>query len=196
MFRMSSPDPEGALALDLPIRSEGAAIAERDDVRAEVLSLFDECAPRLRRYARSCGLTPQAADDVIQDTFVQLYRHLCLGRSRQNLHGWLFTVCHRLARKQRARTAQRVGRESWLDPDRADAVLDPADDPERQLARLDHGRRLRAAIRALPERHRQCLQLRAEGLGYRDIARVLGISLGAVAKALAHVVFRLSHVKE
>jgi RNA polymerase sigma-70 factor, ECF subfamily len=193
---MSSPDPDGALALDLPIQSKGAARAETDDVRAEVLSLFDECTPRLRRYALSCGLTPQAADDVVQDTFVELYRHLCLGRSRHNLHGWLFTVCHRLAHKQRARAARQFGREGWLDPDRTDAVLDPADDPEQQLARLDHGRRLRAAIRALPERHRQCLHLRGEGLGYRDIAKTLGISLGAVAKALAFVVFKLSHVKE
>jgi RNA polymerase sigma-70 factor, ECF subfamily len=193
---MSSPDPDGALALDLPRQSHGAALAGSEDVRAEVLALFDECAPRLHRYVRSCGLTAQAADDVVQDTFVQLYRHLCLGRSRQNLHGWLFTVCHRLAYKQRARAAQRVVREGSLDPDRADVVLDPADDPEQQLARLDHRRRLRAAIRAMPARHRQCLQLRAEGLGYRDIARTLGISLGAVAKALAQVVFRLSHVKE
>lgn len=193
---MSSPDADGALALDLPIPSDGAAIAASDDVRAEVLALFDECAPRLRRYARSCGLTPQAADDVVQDTFVQLYRHLCLGRSRRNLHGWLFTVCHRLARKQRTRIALRDGREAPLEQDRADAVFDPADNPEQRLARQDRGRRLRAVIRALPERHRQCLHLRAEGLGYRDIARTLGISLGAVAKALAHVVFRLSHVKE
>jgi RNA polymerase sigma-70 factor, ECF subfamily len=193
---MSSPEPDGALALDLPRQSHGAALAGSDDVRAEVLALFDDCAPRLHRYARSCGLTAQAADDVVQDTFVQLYRHLCLGRSRQNLHGWLFTVCHRLACKQRARAVQRVVREGLLDPARADVVLDPADDPEQQLARLDHRRRLRAAIRAMPARHRQCLQLRAEGLGYRDIARVLGISLGAVAKALAQVVFRLSHVKE
>lgn len=193
---MSSPDPDGAFALDLSIRSDQAAAAENDDVRPEVLALFDECAPRLHRYARSCGLTAQEADDVVQDTFVQLYRHLCLGRSRQNLRGWLFTVCHRLARKQRARAAQRFGREGSFDPDRADAVFDPADDPEQQLARLDRSRRLRAVIRALPERHRQCLHLRSEGLGYRDIARTLGMSLGAVAKALAQVVFRLSHVKE
>jgi RNA polymerase sigma-70 factor, ECF subfamily len=193
---MSSSDPHGALALDLPVSSDARALAESDDVRAEVLGLFDECAPRLRRYVVSCGLTPQAADDVVQDAFVELYRHLCLGRSRQNLFGWLMTVCHRMALKQRAHAAQRLGRESWLDPDRADAVLDPSDDPEQQLARQDHLRRLRAAIRVLPERHRQCLHLRAEGLGYRDIARTLGMSLGAVAKALAHVVFKLSHVKE
>lgn len=193
---MSSPDPDGALALDLPLQSDRATLAERENVRAEVLRLFDDCAPRLHRYACSCGLTPQAADDVVQDTFVQLYRHLCLGRSRQNLHGWLFTVCHRLARKHRARAAQRFGREGTLDADGPDATLDPADDPEQQFTRQDHSRRLRAAIRAMPERQRQCLALRADGLGYREIARALGISLGSVAKALAQAVFRLSHVKE
>jgi len=165
-------------------------------VRAEVLRLFDDCAVRLRRYAIASGLTAQEADDVVQETFVQLYRHLCLGRSRENLHGWLFTVCHRLARKQRARDARRRARERSLAPTHEEAAIDRADDPERSLRRVQHQQRMRAAIRALPARHRQALHLRAAGLGYRDIARTLGISLGAVAKTLAHVVFRLSHVKE
>jgi DNA-directed RNA polymerase specialized sigma24 family protein len=38
--------------------------------------------------------------------------------------------------------------------------------------------------------------LRAEGLRYREIAGVLGISLGGVAKALAYAVLRLSNVAE
>lgn len=193
---MPPPDPDGALALDLPLRPRETAFTDSEGVRGEVLRLFDECAPQLHRYARSCGLTVQAADDVVQDTFIQLHRHLCLERSRENLHGWLFTVCHRLAGKHRARAAKRVAREGPLAWDSVDLMLDPADDPERRLARLDHHRRIHAAIRALPERHRQCLQLRAEGLRYRDIARTLGMSLGAVAKVLAHAIFRLSHVKE
>ena len=55
---------------------------------------------------------------------------------------------------------------------------------------------MQSVIQALPERHRQCLYLRAEGLGYREIARTLGMSLGAVAKALARVMCRLSQVKD
>jgi RNA polymerase sigma-70 factor, ECF subfamily len=186
---------EPVLALDSSDATPGLGAASAE-VRAEIFRLFDDCAVRLRRYAIACGLTTQEADDVVQETFVQLYRHLCLGRSRENLHGWLFTVCHRLARKQRARDARRRARERWLAPTHEEAAIDGADDPERSLRRHQHRLRMRAAIRALPARHRQCLHLRAAGLGYRDIARTLGISLGAVAKTLAHVVFRLSHVKE
>ena len=65
----------------------------------------------------------------------------------------------------------------------------------RNARRAEQRRRLRAVFRALPERDRQCLSLRAQGLRYREIAKALGISLGAVAKSLAHAVMRLSHVK-
>jgi RNA polymerase sigma-70 factor (ECF subfamily) len=51
---------------------------------------------------------------------------------------------------------------------------------------------MRAALGALSPRDRQCLSLRAEGLRYRDIARVLGMSLGGVAKAIARAIDHLS----
>jgi RNA polymerase sigma-70 factor (ECF subfamily) len=57
-------------------------------------------------------------------------------------------------------------------------------------------RRLRTVVRALPERDRQCLFLRAEGLRYRDIARTLDISLGGVAKSLARTMKRLTNADE
>jgi RNA polymerase sigma-70 factor (ECF subfamily) len=44
----------------------------------------------------------------------------------------------------------------------------------------------------MPERDRQCVYLRAEGLCYRDIARTLGISLGSVAKSLTRALTRLT----
>ena len=51
---------------------------------------------------------------------------------------------------------------------------------------------MRAVLRAMPERDRQCVYLRAEGLRYREIANVLGMSLGGVAKSLARAIARLS----
>ena len=56
--------------------------------------------------------------------------------------------------------------------------------------------RLAAAVNALPDRERRCLQLRAEGLRYREIARVLGLSLGTVANAMARALARLRRVDE
>ena len=41
-----------------------------------------------------------------------------------------------------------------------------------------------SVVQALPEQSRWCLYLRAEGLRYREIAEVLGMSLGAVSLSL------------
>jgi RNA polymerase sigma-70 factor (ECF subfamily) len=51
-----------------------------------------------------------------------------------------------------------------------------------------------AVVRVLPETDRCCLLLRAEGLRYRDIARALGISLGAVSLSLGRSLARLANV--
>ena len=55
--------------------------------------------------------------------------------------------------------------------------------PEALLAERQRRERLAPVVQALPPRERRCLQLRAEGLRYRDIANTLGMSLGGVAKS-------------
>jgi RNA polymerase sigma-70 factor (ECF subfamily) len=177
----------GGLALGDP-----AAIG---DIQEDVLRLFDECGPRVCRYVRSFGLPADAAEDVAQEVFLSLFRHLLLGRPRGNLRGWIFRVGHHLALKQREKAAIRQRREAGLE-DAADVPGDPAADPERQLADEQRRRRLQSIVRALPERDRRCLYLRAEGLRYREIAGALQISLGAVAKSLARATGRLIHADE
>ncbi len=190
---MSSPKYPSAVPFELVLGALHDKAPSRPNVQREVLQLFDECAPGLRRYVRSCGLTPEAAEDVVQDAFLALFRHLCLGGSRRNLRGWLVQVSYRSALKHRERRARRDRREAPWDPQLADAVIDPADDPETQLSEDRRQRRLRAVMRALPGRDRQCLYLRAEGLPYRDIAKALDVSLGTVAKSLARAITRLSN---
>ena len=68
---------------------------------------------------------------------------------------------------------------------------DPTMDPEQQAATRQRQKRLLAVVQALPEQDRRCLYLRAEGLRYRDITEVLGMSLGAVAQSLARSLERL-----
>ena len=162
-------------------------------VQAEVLDLFDAAASSLRRYVRSCGVSPEAAEDVVQEAFLALFRHLCGGGARHNLRGWLMQVSHRLALRHRERCARMQRHESPWQSEIAEAVADPADNPETQLAMREHRGRLQAVFRALPERERQCLALRAEGVRYREIAQVLGISLGTVAKSLTYAITRLSN---
>ena len=180
-----TPKPPAAFELLLPRTIEGESV--QLDAGSAVLRLFDECGPGLRRYIAAFGLGVEASDDVLQEAFLSLFRHLCLDRSRRNLKGWLFRVAHNLALKQRQRNV-RAQQSDVV----ADAIADPADNPEQHVAGQQRRQRLRAVVRALPERDRHCLYLRAEGLPYRDIADTLGISLGSVAKSIARAVARLT----
>jgi RNA polymerase sigma-70 factor, ECF subfamily len=185
---MSASNLSRTLELSLP-----AAIAVDSPtpgrLQNEVLSLFDEHEPRLSRYVHSFGLDAPAAEDVVQEVFLALFRHLQKGRPRTNLKAWLFQVAHNLALKQRRKLSRL--RETELDDALIGGMIDSAATPEQRIVHHQRCERLRAVFRALPEADRRCLRLRAEGLRYRDIARVLGISLGSVAKSLARGMTRL-----
>jgi RNA polymerase sigma-70 factor (ECF subfamily) len=163
---------------------------EFEAIESEVLVLFDEYRNPILRYALSFGIPVHDAEEVAQETFLALFQHLRAGKSRRNLRGWLFRVAHNQALKHRH--AHHVSRDIHIN-DRAFAErqLDPSPDPETQLSFAQRQRRLRAAVDALPETDQFCLRLRAEGLRYRDIARVVGISLGSVSISLTQSLARL-----
>jgi RNA polymerase sigma-70 factor (ECF subfamily) len=174
--------------LDLPLIAADDATATPPDAQVEVLRLFDGHAPSLLRYARSFGISIEEAEDVVQDVFLALFRHLRLERSRRNLAAWLYQVTHNLALKQCRRIA-RTPHASF--DDEVHQAVDPARDPEGVLTERQRRQRLAPVLRALPARDRRCLLLRAEGLRYRDIAGTVGMSLGWVAKSLTRSLARL-----
>src|SRR5580698_6547439 len=75
----------------------------RDALAEDVISLFDQFRDPLLRYLSGFGLALQDSEDVIQEVFLSLFRHLRGGKPRDNLRGWLFRVAHNLALKQRGR---------------------------------------------------------------------------------------------
>ena len=164
----------------------------RSAVEVETLVLFDEVGPGLYRYLRSRGLADDVADDVVQETFLALFRHLSLGRPRDNLRGWIFEVGRRLGSKSRAQTVRRRTVEVPWAPAVAATAVAPGGTPETTIIADQRYARLQRVVAALPDRDRQCLLLRAEGLRYRDIAQVLGVSLGGVAKALSRALGRIA----
>ena len=176
-------------ALDLPLGiGEAAAPAVRTEACDVVLRLFDAHRGGVRRYVRALGVTDRDADDVVQEVFLALFDHVARGRDRSNLRGWIFRVAHNLALRHRAREERRRRLRALLRPG---PVLDSTPSPEDRYLRGERQARLLAVVDALPARDRRCLQLRAEGLRYREIARVLGISLGSVANTLARALARL-----
>ncbi|MEQ1729395.1 MAG: sigma-70 family RNA polymerase sigma factor [Vicinamibacterales bacterium] len=177
------PSLADAIAFEEPLLGEPA-------ISQEVLGLFDQFQRPLLRYVRSFGFETHDAEDVVQEVFLALYRHLLQGRSRRNLPGWLFQVAHNLTVKQR-----RKRRHWWLlqsEPAHEAQRVDPAANPEERMADAERQGHWLRVLQALPERDRQCVLLRAEGMTYRDIAAALDVSLGTVAKSMTRALARLS----
>jgi RNA polymerase sigma-70 factor (ECF subfamily) len=170
--------------------SDVASSARPSEIEREVMSLFEQFRNPLLRYALSFGIPVHDAEEVIQEVFLSLFRHLQLRRSRKNLRAWIFRVTHNLALKQRYAN-QKSRDQTASDWTIAEMQPDPAPDPEEQLSSARRRQRLLAVVNALTDADKGCLTLRAEGLRYREIATVLGMSLGAVSISLTRSLARL-----
>jgi RNA polymerase sigma-70 factor, ECF subfamily len=181
--------------ISCPGEESVALPAQTPAIECEVIHRFDQYRDALLRYALSLGLSAHDGEEIIQEVFLALFGHLRAGKSRRNLPGWIFCVAHNLALKQRHATC-RLPNEIDTEDELVNKQMDPSPNPEALLLFAQRQKRLRAAVLALPEQDQCCLRLRAEGLRYREIARVLGISLGSVARSLAGSVARLMCVDE
>ena len=164
----------------------GSRPAEWSPLEEEVTALYDQHRGPLLRYLGSLRVSAADGEEIVQEVFLALFRHLRQNKSRANLRGWIFAVAHNLALKNRA------ARLRHAEVDAPGEYRDPGPDPEQLAAGNQRQARLLAVVRALPEQYRCCLSLRAEGFRYREIAQIVGISLGSVANALERSLSRLS----
>ena len=145
---MSSTDSTNELIF---ATATGAADSARPSkIEREVMELFDQFRNPLLRYLLSFGISVHDAEEVIQEVFLSLFRHLQLGRSRKNLRGWTFRVAHNLALKQR-HANQKSQYKTVSDWTIAEQQFDPSPSPEEQLSSAQRQRYLLAVVEALPE---------------------------------------------
>lgn len=178
-----------SISLRLPLaRFAGDAATESRNDTGEATTLYQELRKPLARYLTGLGLSPEEAQDLVQDSFLQLHKHLAAGGSQENIRGWLFRVAHNAARNCQQSYARRMGES--LDP-----VVDAASaeaSPEQIVLAKEKFERLDAAVRSLSEQERECLMLRAEGLRYREIGDVLGVPVSTVADIVSRAVNKLA----
>jgi RNA polymerase sigma-70 factor (ECF subfamily) len=162
----------------------------------EASALYRELRKPLLRYLVCLGLSADEAQDVVQDAFLSLHRHLLSGGPSggasdgqgENIRSWLFRVAHNGARNRQTSYARRFA--APLEAG-ADAIADGAT-PERAVLEKEKFRRLATAIAALAETERECLLLRAGGLRYREIGEVLGMATSTVADTVERAIKRLA----
>jgi RNA polymerase sigma-70 factor (ECF subfamily) len=182
---MKGPAETYLRSIDLSL----SPLQSRDPEEA-VMMLFDQMHTRLMRYSIAMGIETAEAEDILQETFVALFHYLRLGRSRENWNAWLFKVVRNLTLKRKAKIVREAGR--CASEAKEQPGLGPS--PEESILLSEQSALLQATVRAMPTIDQDCLRLRAEGLRYREIARVLDISLGGVAASLSRSFARLQSV--
>ncbi|MCI0624254.1 MAG: RNA polymerase sigma factor [Acidobacteria bacterium] len=157
----------------------------------KVAELFELLRDPLYRYLLQAVGSAAEAEDLTQEVFLRLYSHLRKGEAVDNCRAWIFRVAHNLAIDlQRKRMhLEPLDSEAWEAT--FGSMLDPNPDAEKSLVEAETLKRFQVAVSRLPEQERHCLNLRAEGLTYREIAEVLGSRVSTVHNIMLRVITRI-----
>ena len=161
--------------------------ADPDRFTAEALEYLDALYGTAVRLAR----TPDAAQELVQDTYLKAFRARHRFAAGTNLKAWLYTILHntwRNRRRDRARSPVEADSETVdLAADQAgDMVSAPPDSPEALLVNAALSEELRDALDGLPEAFREAVWLRdVEELTYQEMATALDVPVGTVMSRLS-----------
>ena len=131
-----------------------------------------------------------AAEDLLQETFLRVCRMISEYQHDGRFESWLMRIAANLAR-DRARLRRRRGITGSLDDagprgGEGESAAGPSPRPDEALAAAEAGARLEAALAQLSDPEREILVLRHYAdLPFREIADLLGVPLGT-ALARAH----------
>ena len=132
----------------------------------------------LARLAAGYTNTPSDRDDLLQEIAMAVWRALPRFRGECSERTFLFRIAHNRAIAHLSRIRAQPVATGELE------ASDPSPDPETGLAQEQRAENLRRAIHRLPLVYRQVIILSLEGLGYREIAEVLGVSENNVGARL------------
>jgi len=155
---------------------------------SELVKRYDK---RLLNFVYRTVGDRERAQDLVQETFVRVYRHLHRFDQSKKFSTWIYTIASNLAKNELRNRSRnplvlfQTIKKNWEADHRPleweDTKLRPDD-----LYRKRHLKELvEQAVAELPEHHRIVFVLRElEGKTYEDIAAITGCNLGTVKSRL------------
>ncbi len=163
--------------------------------------LVERYQKRLLNFVyRSIG-DRERAEDLVQEVFIRVHRHLHRFDQSRKFSTWIYTIASNLAKNELRNRSRnplvlfQAMKKSWEADHRPLQFEDPHHRPDdlyrqRQLREL-----VEWAITQLPEHHREVFVLRElEGRSYEDIAEIANCNLGTVKSRLNRARNRFAQV--
>jgi RNA polymerase sigma-70 factor, ECF subfamily len=162
-----------------------------DECATSLEGVYDQYARSLYRYALALTGSSDDAEDAVQEVFVRLAREAKTLRKMKNVKAYLFTATRNSAYsvlRSRRRRAELSESMLW------NASVDTAAQSTDLSA---ESAELRKAFAELPLEQRETLVLKVyDGMTFREIAAVVGASLGTVASRYRYGLARLRQALE
>ena len=150
----------------------------------EFLSQLTKSIPALRRYAYALVRNSSTADDLVQDCLERGLRKRSQWKGEGSLNSWLYRILSNIQLNHyRASNHNPLDKSSEITEKLA--MAPQFQKPANQLDRL-YLQDLDKAIAELPDEQKQILLLiTLEGLGYREVAKIMEIPSGTVMSRLS-----------
>ncbi len=181
-----------AKIFDAAVRVGEESTARADLTAAErVAALYVAYREEIYRFLMGQGLESATAQELAQDVFVKLFVAVTKSAEIQSEVAWLYGVASKLA----VDYWRREGRSMWVEfdsfPEMAGTLRSKDLTPEANAVRKQRLERVAATMARLPKEQRLGVHLRMQGMRYRAIAEILGVSVSTVAEWLSIAVERL-----
>ena len=153
--------------------------------------LVDRYQARLLNFVYRTTGDRERAEDLVQETFIRVYRHLHRFDQSKKFSTWIYTIASNLAKNELRNRSRnplilfQAIKKNW---DADQKPLEWEDNTFRpdDLFRKRHLRQMvESAVEELPEHHRVVFVLRElEGKTYEEIAEITSCNLGTVKSRL------------
>ena len=149
-------------------------------------ALMSKYQERLYLHIRRMKIEHADADDVLQNTFVKVFRNIKKFQGKSELYTWLYRIATNEAitflRQKKRRHATSIDDESTSYQLEADTWFDGN----------EAQRKLKAAIDTLPNKQQQVFNMRYfDEMSYKDISETVGTSVGGLKASYHHAVKKI-----
>ncbi|WP_085555973.1 sigma-70 family RNA polymerase sigma factor [Azospirillum agricola] len=181
-------DTHSPMADTAPSLEDLLVAVGREQDRLAFGALFGHFAPRLKTYLRRLGCESGAAEELVQEVMLLVWRRAeTYDPAQASASTWVFTI----ARNKRVDSLRREQRPE-IDPSDPALVPEPDEPADRRVEARQSNDRLRAALKDLPPEQAELLRMAYfEDKPHSVISAEHGIPLGTVKSRLRLAMDRL-----